>query len=1245
MDIFRLLSLTRLSFCLSPLLIGALSASDTDVLRGPPISVQPPPSSPSKKTTLVDQTQAQVEAKSSGCLQCHEGSHDPHQSTNVRLGCTDCHGGDAHRNLDKEQAHIHPKFPELWQNSANPVDSSVLLNHESTAFIRFFNPGDLRVADETCGSCHMEIVENVMHSMMNHGAMLWGAALYNNGSIPLKNYAFGQAYGKDGAPLILKSPIPVTPEDTKKLGIVPYLAPAPTFHVSQTANIFRIFEKGGEKPLELGLPNPFEPPGRPIRRLSERGLGTLTRTDPLFLGFHKTRLHDPLLGFLGSNNQPGDYRSSGCTSCHMVYANDRSPTNSGWYSKYGHQGLSFSSDPAIPKNEKGHPIDHVFTRSIPSSQCMTCHIHVGNNFVNPYLGYTLWDKETDGSFMYPKEQKTPTEEETLNIVSRVNPQAAAARGLWGDLDFLEHISELNPKLKHTQFADYHGRGWIMKAVFKKDKEGNLLDKEDQVIPFDDPEKFSKAVHLKDIHLEKGMQCVDCHFDTDVHGSGLLHQETRAATTIECIDCHGTVMDRPSLITSGVGGKVHLATTSTPWGPRFYWEGTKLFQRSMMSPDLIWEIPQTIDTVTPGSGHYNPASAYAKTLTRDGSWGSLPSKEHCPESLAHSNDNISCQVCHSSWATSCFGCHLPMKVNQKVATNKYEGTVSRNFTTWNPQVVREDVYMLGKDGTVKDNRMAILRSSSAVLVSSQSTNREWLYTHQQTVSAEGYSGQAFNPHFPHTTSGAGTTKNCTDCHLSARNDNNAWMTQLLGMGTGTVNFFGRFAYVAAGPGGLYAVVWTEREEPQAVIGSSLQKVAYPNFWEEHQDHKQELQESYHHGNNTLDLQLRGEYLYAARGENGFEVFDVANIDHKGFSERIVTSPVSPLGQQTHIQTPYATSVVLPSTLMIDPNRTHLPENLEQPIHPLYKYAFVTDHVEGLILVDVSCLFDGDPENNFLEKTLSFNPDGLLKGANHAFVAGSLLYIVSEKGLYVVDIDDPLKPKIVGSYDGPFLKNARKISIQFRYAFITDEEGLKVFDITQERSPQPVATLPLNNANGLYLARTYAYIANGSEGLAVVDIQNPEAPKLQQSFTAKGQLSDVQDVKIGSVHASMYALVANGKQGLSVVQLISPDTVPGAAGFSPPPSPQLIATFPTEGRALAISRGLDRDRIVDETGNQTVVFGRVGSRPFNKEEREAFLKKHDGELFFVEDVYNRGGKLINQQGEELPRAYGEPICPND
>jgi hypothetical protein len=1254
------------------LMIGAWCVSGTwDLAVGASENGYGPPTSvPVERSTIVraqlpprnwiDQTQAEADRKSVGCLQCHQGVEPMHKAEqNVVLGCTDCHGGNSARGLTKEQAHILPKKKEFWKTSAKPPNSNAWLNHESPEFIRFLNPGDLRVAQQSCGLCHGEIIRNVDHSMMNHGAMLWGAALYNNGAYPEKNYRFGQAYGADGSPLRLVNYAPVTPEETRVHGILPFIEPLPRFNLSNPGNILRIFEKGGEKQLQLGLPTSAEPNGRPRNRLSERGLGTLNRTDPVFLGLQKTRLHDPLLGFFGSNDHPGDYRSSGCSACHVVYANDRSPTNSGWWSKYGHQGLSFTADESIPKAERGHPIVHQFTRSIPSSQCMNCHMHQGNLFVNPYLGYTWWDQETDGEFMYPPEQHNPTDAELVRSTME-NPEAAAARGLWGDKDFLDRVAELNPQLKHTQFADYHGHGWVFRAIFKHDRKGDLLDLDDNKIDNNDPNKFAKAVHLKDVHLAHGMQCGDCHFVTDVHGNGQLYGEPRNATAITCIDCHGTIDKRPTLITNGNAGQIDLANTSnTPFGPRFVWEGTKLWQQSSMSPDMRWEVPQTIDTIDPLSSHYNPKSAYAKTLRRDGTkWGGLlpatPEERHVR--LAHDNSAMDCQICHTSWATSCFGCHLPMKANQRVPQNKFEGVTDRNFTTYNPQVVRDDVFMLGIDGTVKKNRMAVIRSSSAVVVSSQNANREWVYSQQQTFSAEGYSGQAFNPHFPHTTSSVGTTKNCTDCHLSQQNDNNAWMTQLLGFGTGTVNFFGRYAYVGEGREGFHAVVWTEPDEPQAVIGSHLHSIAYPANYKKHVDLGSELQEGYEHsGKDIQDIVLRGEYLYTANGPGGFEAFDVANVDQKGFSERIVTSPVSPIGQRTYVHTPFATSVALPSTLALDPARQHIPENEEQPIDLFYAFVYVSDLQEGLVVINVATLVDGNPDNNFLNKDVVFNPDGVLTGATFVAAAGHRLYMTTPRGLYVVDVSDPMHPRIAGQLTNGFLRNPRCISVQFRYGFITDDDGLKIVDLTEPTRPVPLprATVRLNHAGRLYIARTYAYVANGPEGLAIVDVENPERPHLDQMFNAGGALNDTRAVQIGSVSASQYALVADGKNGLRVVQLISPDTVHGAQGFSPRSNPKLIATFRSKGEAICVSRGLERDRVVDETGGQTVVFGRRGSRPFHLNEMERFYRraeivdakdvdlKRKGELYRVEDVALSGGVLTTKSGAVLtPLATPTP-----
>jgi hypothetical protein len=303
-----------------------------------------------------------------------------------------------------------------------------------------------------------------------------------------------------------------------------------------------------------------------------------------------------------------------------------------------------------------------------------------------------------------------------------------------------------------------------------------------------------------------------------------------------------------------------------------------------------------------------------------------------------------------------------------------------------------------------------------------------------------------------------------------------------------------------------------------------------------------------------------------------------------------------------------------------------------------------------MVSVGSLVDGDPRNNFLdkEKIIRFNPDGRLTGAMHSFMAGTNLFVVAKRGLLVLGLSntDFSPPEILAELSDGEFRNARAVGVQFRYAFVTDDEGFKVVDITEPARPRlvPGALVPLKQAGRFYLARTYAYVANGPEGLAFIDITNPEQPKLQRMYDAEGALNDTRAVQIGSVNASMFALVADGKNGLRVLQMISPENVPEAMGFSPRPNPRLIATFPTHGPAAAVSRGLDRDRVVDETGNQTVVFGRRGSRPFRRDEMEAFYRhftgstnrptRRTGELYQVEDVSVRDGKLRTGGGSELP-----------
>lgn len=1320
----RLFSLCAL--VLSALLIpaGILNASDpTGPVNDNHVTAPPAP---------MSQTAEQVMAKSDGCFSCHTRTDEPsmHASPAVRLGCTDCHGGDAsvrgNPNLGfenaeyvaaRDKAHVLPRYPAIWgTSSANPQRGYTQLNKEAPEFIRFVNPGDLRVARESCGACHLEIIVANERSLMASTAMLWGGASYNNGIVPYKNYILGESYTRDGEPACIVSasdkisnealvkacdpkhaaefgPDRILSDRQAKRGALAKLYPLPTWQVVPPADVFRVFERGGRNNntvfAEVGLPNPtgsiqrLEEPGRPDLKQSNRGPGTGLRVAIPVLNIHKTRLNDPSLWFMGTNEQPGDYRGSGCTGCHVIYANDREPRHSLTYAEAGRDGQSQTVDPTIAakmekgrhgellqpgRKESGHPIRHAFTRAIPTSQCMSCHMHQPNIFLNSYLGYTMWDYESDAPAMWPEQQKYPTSAETREVNER-NPEAAAARGKWGDPEFLRNVYDLNPGLKDTQFADYHSHGWNFRGVFKRDREGNLLDAEGKVISPDDPEKWrrqgedkfvpagtnpGKAVHLMDIHAEKGMQCADCHFAQDNHGNGLIYGEVANAIEIGCKDCHGTADAYPNLRTSGPAARPqgsNLELLRNPDGQRrFEWieEGNgrrRLIQRSILDPKLSWEVHLVKNSVDATSPMFNAKAARAKLMSRsgadDGSFAFGPSIPMGDR--AHPESEVACFTCHLSWTTSCGGCHLPIEANWKSKSHHYEGEETRNFATYNPQVARDDMFQLGKHQTTKGNQTAPVRSSSALVLSSTNANRERIYIQQPPISAIGFSSQAFAPHFPHTVRTT-ETKQCTDCHLSAADDNNAIMAQLLLLGTNQVNFVGLHAWTGLA-GGFEAVRVTEWDEPQAVIGSYLHRYAYPDWYRLHVDRNgRELknwtrgksfgrkgsgetgaQEEFRNavqgtGDAVRCLQLRGEYMYVAEGKGGFRVYDVASIGNKGVSEPILTAPFSKLGHNTRVKSSNATCMALPTNQPIDPKRS-TPQmreiNQEQPFLPIYSYAAVTDSEEGLILVNVETMADGEFRNNFLKRAVTWNPDDVLKGARHIVLAGEIAYIAADAGLVVVDLHDPLNPKLVTVRP---LRDARASAIQFRYLWVTDAEGVKLFDVTSLRNPVavPSGTIPLADARRVYVARTYAYVAAGAEGLVIANVTNPTRPTVYQRVTLDGQLSDTQDVIVAATNASFFAYVADGRNGLKVLQLTSPATQPNFYGFSPAPRPELIAWARTPTPALALSKGLDRDRAVDETGGQIAVFGRLGARPFRRNEMERLFLNRAGQVFKVSDT---------------------------
>ena len=418
--------------------------------------------------------------------------------------------------------------------------------------------------------------------------------------------------------------------------------------------------------------------------------------------------------------------------------------------------------------------------------------------MNSYLGYQWWDEETDGELMYPAKQKHPTAEEDIqNQMS--NPDEAAGRGLWSDPEFLANLTDLNTKTRHTQFADFHGHGWVFRAVFKKDRKGNLLDHTGRIVEPVTNEKLRAAVAITAVLKSR---IATPRLSRPSKFAAKKPRWPTSATACRCIcstftwkkACTASIAISRKTFTATRGlqakcgrrskSSASIATARRPSAPRCALPARRptrprptdgrdltLAAHALRPPPLRarWATrsfrTRWSRKTCAGRSCRRPTrstrTASITTSTRTwprpcaspptASWtgaGSPDATKRC----AHQNEQMSCIACHSSWNPSCFGCHLPQKANKKMPNLHNEGDVSRNYVAYNFQTLRDDVFMLARDGNVTGNRIGPARSSCAIHVGSYNANRESIYVQQQTISAEGLSGIAFSTNVPHTVRG-------------------------------------------------------------------------------------------------------------------------------------------------------------------------------------------------------------------------------------------------------------------------------------------------------------------------------------------------------------------------------------------------------------------------------------------------------------------------------------------------------------
>ena len=595
------------------------------------------------------------------CMQCHNGSlggnyagpgiENPHPFPGAaNIACTTCHGGNSAGD-DKDESHV-PAPPQIgdrafWDNNRFAYFNRLTLTgidklpnytvgtttYTAIDYLQFINPGDLRVTSEGrgCGQCHAPHAQTVNNSLLATSAGILSGAMAAVGAeskVPESAGLYENTAADQGFRAVNDANNAIS-----KVGDVLRLIEYPVYSVFGGNDPDSIFQNDDYLVGEL-----LDDVDANNRVIADSPLEHLLAEQMAFT------CGDCHLGSRGANNRTGDYRSSGCTSCHMPYSLG---------------GRSYSRDPNINKLEPidpddiddpelSHPETHrivsvhktfsngVTVEGMDDYTCAGCH-QGSNRTVMQFWGIRL-DQNED---------------------VRRNDQYPAQPASYTDTRDDERL--FDPVLGNREFNGRRDRQYLL----KEDYDNDTLD--------DTPE---------DVHYSAGMGCIDCHGSYDLHGGDVNNPSTASLASrmeqtvaIRCESCHGA----PDAYATTVAG------TDDDGNPRQFAvdaEGNVLdhvyigddgnyWMRSRLTGELHF-VSQTLDTIV-NSGATNPvttqpvynAKASYSMGRADGnnntglgpqqSGGITPNFSH--------TDNMNCVACHGSWTNTCMGCHLEGDYNQ------------------------------------------------------------------------------------------------------------------------------------------------------------------------------------------------------------------------------------------------------------------------------------------------------------------------------------------------------------------------------------------------------------------------------------------------------------------------------------------------------------------------------------------------------------------------------------------------------
>jgi hypothetical protein len=170
---------------------------------------------------------------------------------------------------------------------------------------------------------------------------------------------------------------------------------------------------------------------------------------------------------------------------------------------------------------------------------------------------------------------------------------------------------------------------------------------------------------------------------------------------------------------------------------------------------------------------------------------------------------------------------------------------------------------------------------------------------------------------------------------------------------------------------------------------------------------------------------------------------------------------------------------------------------------------------------------------------------------AAVVDGYVYIVDRTGLQVVNVTEPGAPTLVAFYDPAGPAQARDVAITADYAYVADRyDGLAVIDVSNPQAPTEGGRYSFDLLERIWaVTDNYLYLGETGTGLRVIDVADPAAP------TEVGRYIPAEEQQVwGIMGTQAYIATAEGLQVVDLSDLTGPEEV-------------AIAPWPNIGNALA------------------------------------------------------------------------------